>query len=103
MSGLNIRKKLIIVLACAVTALSCVAPKVFADSAPDSDKATLVVGIPTERCPVFYFNEEENEYQGIGIDLLYLAAENAGYKVEIREISKNRKEIILLALKEYIK
>ena len=49
----------------------------------------LVVGVPADRCPVFYIDEETGEEVGIGVDLIKLAAKNAGYEVEIRTITEN--------------
>ena len=43
------------------------------------DKDELIVGVPGDRCPIFYIDTETDEVTGIGIDLMRLAAENAGY------------------------
>ena len=42
---------------------------------------TLTVGVPTDRCPMFYLDAETGEIAGIGADLLRFAAEEAGYSV----------------------
>ena len=42
---------------------------------------TLVVGVPADRCPVFYRDADTGEIVGIGVDLMRTAAENAGYGV----------------------
>lgn len=86
MSGSNIRRKLILGIICVATALSFVAQIVYADS---SAKDKLVVGVPTDRCPVFYIDDATGEIEGIGADLLYLAAENCDYEIEIQAISEN--------------
>ncbi len=39
----------------------------------------LTVGVPSDRCPVFYKNPDNDEITGIGVDLMRLAAEKAGY------------------------
>ena len=54
-----------------------------------SDAEKLVVGVPADRCPVFYVDEETGEEVGIGVDLIKLAAKKAGYEVEIRTITEN--------------
>ncbi|WP_051545489.1 EAL domain-containing protein [Butyrivibrio sp. MC2021] len=39
----------------------------------------LIIGVPTDRCPVFYIDEDTEEIIGIGVDLMAEAAQNAGY------------------------
>lgn len=39
----------------------------------------IKVGVPKDRCPVFYTDEETGEVIGIGTDLMRAAAEQAGY------------------------
>ena len=41
----------------------------------------LVVGVPVDRCPVFYLDTDTGEIVGIGADLMRTVAENAGYDV----------------------
>lgn len=53
-----------------------------------SANETLVVGIPSDPCPVFYVDETGKE-AGIGVDLVKLAGKNAGYEVEVRTIAEN--------------
>ncbi|MBP5291113.1 MAG: hypothetical protein J6Y90_00640, partial [Lachnospiraceae bacterium] len=54
-----------------------------ADSAIDKEKPVakepLTVGVPTDRCPIFYLDEKSGQMIGIGVDLMRTAAENAGY------------------------
>lgn len=40
---------------------------------------TLTVGVPADRCPVFYKDTETGGIVGIGADLMRLAAGKAGY------------------------
>ena len=49
----------------------------------------LTVGVPTDRCPVFYRDADTGEITGIGVDLMRTAAENAGYSVTFAAISEN--------------
>lgn len=49
----------------------------------------LVVGVPTDRCPIFYIDEETGEVIGIGIDLIRLAAERAGYSATITPVTEH--------------
>lgn len=41
----------------------------------------LIIGVPTDRCPVFYIDEDTEEIIGIGVDLMAEAAQNAGLPV----------------------
>ena len=47
----------------------------------------LTVGVPVDRCPVFYLDDQGNVV-GIGADLMILAAGNAGYTVTFRPITE---------------
>lgn len=40
-----------------------------------------MVGVPADRCPVFYQDADTGEIVGIGVDLMRAVAENAGYDV----------------------
>lgn len=75
---------------------------VSATSAADINEegVLLKVGVPTDRCPVFYRDMETGEITGIGADLISLSARNAGYRVELTEI---KEETLKAALdnKEY--
>ena len=53
----------------------------------DSTKV-LTVGVPTDRCPIFYLDGTTNEIIGIGADLMRAAAENVGYTVTFRSITE---------------
>ena len=60
-------------------ALSCCFLLVPASSATSGE--TLTVGVPVDRCPVFYKDAATEEIVGIGTDLMRIAAEKAGYTV----------------------
>lgn len=47
----------------------------------------LTVGVPVDRCPVFYL-DDQGIVVGIGADLMILAAGNAGYTVTFRPITE---------------
>lgn len=55
-------------------------------SAENAD--TLTVGVPADRCPVFYRDAETGEVAGIGMELMRYAAEKAGYTVAFRFIDE---------------
>lgn len=55
----------------------------------------LVVGVPTDRCPMFYIDAQTKEIVGIGTDLMEIAAEAAGYNVVFKQIQEaNLKEAL---------
>ena len=75
--------RLVACLLCAVIAMSLAAVPAFAEPAEGS-KESLTVGVPADRCPVFYADANTGEPTGIGVDLMRLAAENAGYDPTFR-------------------
>jgi EAL domain-containing protein (putative c-di-GMP-specific phosphodiesterase class I)/GGDEF domain-containing protein/ABC-type amino acid transport substrate-binding protein len=64
----------------------CVTPA-FADTQEVGE--TLTVGVPVDRCPVFYVDEEDDEITGIGVDLMRYAAEKAGYDVTFKAMTES--------------
>ena len=54
----------------------------------EDNKEELIVGVPINRCPMFYVDNNSDEVIGIGIDLMKIAAENAGYKVSFTIIKE---------------
>ena len=48
----------------------------------------LTVGVPADRCPVFYRDADTGEVAGIGMDLMRYAAEKAGYTVTFRFVEE---------------
>ena len=69
---------------CAVTALLCA----LAGAAAAADGDVLTVGVPADRCPVFYTDADSGQIVGIGPDLLRAAAQEAGYEVVFRTVSE---------------
>ncbi len=64
-------------------------------AAGDSAGQTINVGVPKDRCPIFYIHPDTNEITGIGVDLMRLAAEKAGCEVAFRTIEeKNLKDAL---------
>ncbi len=49
----------------------------------------LVVGIPEDRCPLFYIDKDTGETVGIGVDLMRAAAEEAGYVAIFKTITED--------------
>lgn len=50
----------------------------------DDEPQTLTVGVPNDRCPVFYEDPNTGELVGIGVDLMRSVAEDVGYEVEFK-------------------
>ncbi len=53
-----------------------------------AEEDVLIVGVPTDRCPMFYISEETGEVTGIGADLLMIAAQEAGYQARIVPVAE---------------
>ncbi|SKC03086.1 EAL domain, c-di-GMP-specific phosphodiesterase class I (or its enzymatically inactive variant) [Lachnospiraceae bacterium] len=61
----------------------------------EESRDSLIVGVPDDRCPVFYVDGESGEVTGIGVDLMRAAAENAGFEAKFIIIEeKNLKEAL---------
>ena len=67
-----------------------------APSSRSVQQNALIVGVPTDRCPVSYIDPDSGEIVGIGIDLLKLAADNAGYQITFQALdsSENLKDAL---------
>lgn len=76
--GIQITKRLALIFVIVIVA--CVTTPVLAASR-EQNRDALTVGIPVDRCPVFYQEEDTGEIVGIGVDLMRTAAETAGYDV----------------------
>ncbi len=87
MNGKRIRKSLGVFFLCAIIVLSFVVIPVGADSGENSLEP-LTVGVPADRCPIFYEDPETGEVVGIGADLMRYAAEEAGYDARIQTITE---------------
>ena len=71
-----------------VAALSCALAPACATS-DSSAGDSLIVGVPVDRCPVFYLNADANEVTGIGTDLMRAAAEAAGFTVTFKRMEED--------------
>ena len=74
-----------IILFCVLFFFCCLMPAVLSHAEGENGEV-LTVGVPVDRCPVFYEDEERGEIVGIGVDLMRTAAENAGYKTVFKSI-----------------
>lgn len=84
---IRISKRLLASLFYVFVALSCMAVSAFAAAAKDKGER-LTVGVPIDRCPVFYRDLETREITGIGVDLMRSAAARAGYHVTFRVVEE---------------
>ena len=77
---------LIATVICLIIALFCF---MMTAMAAGEDRANaLTVGVPVDRCPVFYQDKDTGEIIGIGVDLMRVAAENAGYEVSFVRVEE---------------
>lgn len=60
---------------------------IFTASAARSE--TITVGVPVDRCPIFYSDPATGEPTGIGVDLMRFASEKAGYSARFVFVSEN--------------
>ena len=74
-------------MVCAIVALLLAAAPALAD-ALEGGAETLTVGVPVDRCPVFYRDPETDGIVGIGVDLMRVAAREAGYDVTFRAVEE---------------
>ena len=80
-------KYILALLLCAVMLLPLAAvPAIAADG--DSTSDVLTVGVPVDRCPVFYRDPDTKDITGIGADLMRAAAEGAGYNVRFLAVEE---------------
>ena len=84
-----ILKRLSASLFCMLVLLSCVIAFAAAPS-ETSGAEMLTVGIPADRCPVFYRDAETKEITGIGVDLMHYVAAKSGYHITFRTIQERR-------------
>jgi EAL domain-containing protein (putative c-di-GMP-specific phosphodiesterase class I)/GGDEF domain-containing protein/ABC-type amino acid transport substrate-binding protein len=81
-------KRILTALLCMVVLLTCATvPALAAAEGPGGE--TLTVGVPADRCPVFYRDADTGEIVGIGVDLMRAAAKEAGYAVTFRAIEES--------------
>ena len=82
-------KRVITVFAAIATVLSC---GIYAFAEPDDNtqitNKNLIVGVATDRCPVFYKDPKSHEIVGIGVDLFRFSAEKAGFTVTFQQIEE---------------
>lgn len=78
---------MLLVLLCTIALAVCTVMPALADTGA-SDAEILTVGVPTDRCPVFYKDPKTGEIAGIGIDLMRTAAEAAGYEANFVSVGE---------------
>ena len=80
-------KQTVTAVLCFIAALACLLSLALTVSG-EPESAALTVGVPEDRCPVFYLDGNTGEVTGIGVDLMRAAAEEAGYSVAFRIIAE---------------
>ncbi|MCR5099711.1 MAG: EAL domain-containing protein [Lachnospiraceae bacterium] len=81
------------ILLCVLSIVTCIIPA-FTLSAEESGER-LVVGVPADRCPIFYIDDKTGEVIGLGVDLMREAAQNAGFAPTFTAIKeKNLKDAL---------
>ena len=85
----RMKKRIWTVLACLAAALCfAYAAAPLPAAAGEAERAELVVGVPVDRCPIFYPDPDTGEPAGIGVELMRFAAEKAGYAASFRPIAE---------------
>ena len=94
MKEMQISKRFLTFLFCLLVVLLNASMPVPA-AAEKNDRENLTVGVPADRCPVFYRDARTDEITGIGVDLMRHAAAKAGYNVTFRFVEeKNLKNAL---------
>ena len=81
-------------LQCLFASLLCLAGMISLAAVPvmasgGDTAATLTVGVPVDRCPIFYRDPSTKEPTGIGVDLMRTAAREAGYSVSFLPVQED--------------
>ena len=94
MKGLQVQKRFLTGFLCMLIAVfSSAVPAVAASEVKAAE--ALTVGVPENRCPIFYRDSNTGEPVGIGVDLMRFAAAEAGYDASFRFVSEaNLKEAL---------
>ncbi len=66
--------------------LSAVSPAL---TSAEGTARDITVGVPADRCPVFYCDKDTGEAVGIGVDLMRTAAEEAGFNAEFKIVGES--------------
>ncbi len=83
----NLVKRLVIILCLFIFFFAKALPSLAQEQSQAG--GVLVVGVPVDRCPVFYLNSSTGEITGIGVDLMREVAEAAGYTAEFKKIGED--------------
>lgn len=79
-------KRIMIILMCIFLFFSMI---MFAKAQSDTDvEDELVIGIPTDRCPIFFADSNSGRLEGIGVDLISTAAAEVGYYAVFKPITE---------------
>ena len=78
-------RSLIAIVICLTMAIPCCIMPALAAAGEDH---ALTVGVPVDRCPIFYPDSNTGEPVGIGVDLMRLVAAEAGYNASFRFVKE---------------
>ncbi|WP_051204957.1 ATP-binding protein [Butyrivibrio sp. VCD2006] len=85
MKVIRVFEKVIIVLFSVLFMCCFLCTPVFA--AKDlKNSETVIIGVPVDRCPVFYEDDKTGEIVGIGVELMKIAADEVGLNVVFKSI-----------------
>ena len=83
----NTRKRHLLPMLWGLIVLSFMVVSAFAKTGENS-YPSITVGVPVNRCPIFYQEEKTGEMVGIGVELMRQVAEEAGYSVSFQVIQE---------------
>ena len=82
---MRLTKRILMILFCVITMLSAIPVYAYSET---TEQTSITVGVPVDRCPIFYLDAETGETVGIGVDLMRAAAEKAGLSVSFKRIEE---------------
>ena len=94
MNGLPLSKRFPAALLCILIVIFSFAVPAAADP-QEKNENNLTVGVPENRCPIFYRDSDTGEPVGIGVDLMRFAAAEAGFDATFQFVREaNLKEAL---------
>lgn len=88
-STIQLNKKYMRCLISLITVVTFMLSAVLSASAyAEGNSRNITVGVPADRCPVFYCDEDTGEVVGIGVDLMRIAANEAGFVASFKVVGE---------------
>ena len=82
---MRLTKRILTILFCLIIMLPIISIFAYSEGVKHE---SITVGVPVDRCPIFYLDAETGETVGIGVDLMRAAAEKAGLSVTFKRIEE---------------